>query len=73
MSRIFVMMAKYLITVFPFDKKLENGVTVACGNVDGDKSLEIVVGATKGHEPTVRLVIHGLTKLKKIFGDGERK
>ncbi|HZJ40640.1 MAG TPA: putative glycoside hydrolase [Candidatus Saccharimonadales bacterium] len=40
---------------FAYDKKLRGGVSVAIGDVDGDGQSEIVTGAGKDDEPTVKI------------------
>lgn len=51
---------------FAYDKKLRGGVSVALGDVDSDGQTEVVTGAGKGDEPTVKIfTVAG--KLKTSF------
>ncbi len=52
---------------FPFDKKWRSGVNVACANVDNDKGVEIIVGATVGNDPIVKTIDSRTHKIKKEF------
>lgn len=55
----------------PFGESYRAGVSVALGNVDGDATLEAVVGAAPGHGPQVRIVEQGMLQ-GQFFAFDER-
>ncbi len=57
---------KLKTSFFAYDKKLRGGVSVALGDVDGDGQTEVITGAGKGDEPTVKIFTVG-GKLKTSF------
>ncbi|MFA5107016.1 MAG: L,D-transpeptidase family protein, partial [Patescibacteria group bacterium] len=47
--------AKITPGFFPFDPNYKGGINVACGDVDGDKKIEVVIGVGVAAEPHVRV------------------
>lgn len=65
--------AKLTPGFFPFHPNFKGGVNVACGDVDGDRKADVVVGVGVGARPHVRVFTpYGRSKNIEIYPYAER-